>query len=327
MKKFLKIGFVAAAILFAAPQLHAQISIGISISANIAPPALPVYVQPPCPTDGYLWVPGYWAWDPDVNDYYWVPGVWVAPPQPGYLWTPAYWGYANGVYGFHPGYWGPHVGFYGGINYGGGYTGVGFVGGNWSGGHFRYNTAVVNVNTTVIHNTYIDRTVIVNNTVVNNRTSFNGPGGVQAQPRPQELAAMKEHHIQATGAQQSHEHTAMQDRGQFSKSNGGRPGNVTMNRVGGSHFNAQGAKAPHTAAPQRPVSTNANRPNTDQAHNNPAEARPQNQPRPNNVPRPSQQHVQHPMQQRPQQQQHTQPHNAPRPQAHPQQRPPEKEHR
>ena len=30
---------------------------------NIAPPVLPVYVQPVCPGDGYLWTPGYWAWD------------------------------------------------------------------------------------------------------------------------------------------------------------------------------------------------------------------------------------------------------------------------
>jgi hypothetical protein len=69
MKKLLKMVFVATAILFATPKLYAQISIGISISANIAPPALPVYVQPPCPTPDYMWVPGYWAWDPDAADY------------------------------------------------------------------------------------------------------------------------------------------------------------------------------------------------------------------------------------------------------------------
>src|ERR1700742_1600375 len=104
MKKLLKIGFVAVAMLIAAPKLYAQISIGISISANIAPPELPVYVQPPCPTDGYLWQPGYWAYDQDANDYYWVPGVWIAPPSPGLLWTPCYWGFAGGLYGFHAGY-------------------------------------------------------------------------------------------------------------------------------------------------------------------------------------------------------------------------------
>jgi len=30
----------------------------IGISIRIGPPALPVYAQPPCPTDGYIWTPG-----------------------------------------------------------------------------------------------------------------------------------------------------------------------------------------------------------------------------------------------------------------------------
>jgi hypothetical protein len=32
----------------------------IELSINIAPPPLPVYEQPPVPTEGYLWTPGYW---------------------------------------------------------------------------------------------------------------------------------------------------------------------------------------------------------------------------------------------------------------------------
>jgi hypothetical protein len=43
------------------------------ISITIAPPALPVYVQPPIPEPGYLWTPGYWAYGPD--GYFWVPGT------------------------------------------------------------------------------------------------------------------------------------------------------------------------------------------------------------------------------------------------------------
>src|SRR6266436_2337529 len=113
---------------------RAQIAVGVSI--RVAPPAIPVYEQPPCPIEGYLWTPGYWSYG-DAG-YYWVPGVWVAPPRPGFLWT--------------PGYWGPHVGFYGGVNYGFGYGGVGFVGGEWREGRYHYNTAVVRVNETVVHN-------------------------------------------------------------------------------------------------------------------------------------------------------------------------------
>src|SRR6185312_13173353 len=33
----------------------------VAVSVEIAPPELPDYAQPPCPTDGYLWSPGYWG--------------------------------------------------------------------------------------------------------------------------------------------------------------------------------------------------------------------------------------------------------------------------
>ncbi len=209
----------------------------IAISIRIGPPALPVYTQPPCPVDGYIWIPGYWAYGPE--GYYWVPGVWLAPPRPGLLWTPGYWGFAGGVYGWHAGYWGPRVGFYGGVNYGFGYSGVGFAGGVWAGGVFRYNTAVVNVNTTVVRNVYIDRTVI-NNTTIVNRASFNGPGGVMARPTPQEQQAMREPHVPPTPNQFSHERMAGQDRSLLASQNHGRPAVMAMDSVNGRRFNQQG---------------------------------------------------------------------------------------
>jgi hypothetical protein len=46
--------------------------VGIGISVNFGPPALPVYEQPICPADGYLWMSGYWAYD-DEDGYFWVP--------------------------------------------------------------------------------------------------------------------------------------------------------------------------------------------------------------------------------------------------------------
>ncbi len=133
----------------------------LRISVGFGPPALPVYEQPMCPGDGYIWTPGYWAWDQDDADYYWIPGTWILAPEPGFLWTPPYWGWADGGFAFYDGYWGPEVGFYGGINYGFGYFGRGFEGGRWDNGHFFYNRAVSNVNVSVIHNVY-------NTTVVNN---------------------------------------------------------------------------------------------------------------------------------------------------------------
>ena len=65
----------------------------VGIAITIAPPALPVYEQPVCPGDGYIWTPGYWAYDYDIDDYYWVPGTWVLAPEVGFLWTPGYWGW------------------------------------------------------------------------------------------------------------------------------------------------------------------------------------------------------------------------------------------
>lgn len=213
---------------FMASTASAQIAVGISV--HVGPPAIPVYVQPACPVEGYIWTPGYWAYG--QADYYWVPGVWVAPPRVGLLWTPGYWGFAGGVYGWHAGYWGPHVGFYGGVNYGFGYGGVGFVGGEWRGGRFAYNTAVVNVNTTVVHNVYVNKTVI-NNTTVVNRTSFNGgPNGTTAAPTASERNAEREEHVQATSEQSSHEHTASMDKSNFASANHGKPANAAMSRVG-----------------------------------------------------------------------------------------------
>ncbi len=253
MKNILKILLLLSIVSFTGLKTtYAQVSVGVSIT--IPPPELVVYSQPPCPVDGYLWCPGYWAYGPD--GYYWVPGVWVMPPTVGYLWTPGYWGFEGGYYGWHAGYWGPHIGFYGGVNYGYGYGGVGFVGGMWQGGHFRYNTAVVNVNTTVVHNTYINRTVI-NNTSIN-RTSFNGPGGIAARPSPQEQIAMNEHHVRVTPQQVSHERTARVDRNQLASVNHGRPATVAMNSVGGRHFDQQGhnVASVHTMPANRNTSAN-----------------------------------------------------------------------
>lgn len=208
--------------------------VGIGISITVAPPVLPVYSQPPCPEDGYIWTPGYWAWGPD--GYYWVAGAWVAPPDPGLLWTPGYWGFNNGVYVWNVGYWGPTVGFYGGIDYGFGYPGVGFYGGRWTNGHFFYNTAVVHVNRTVIRNVYVDRNGIGRN---NNHVSFNGRGGITARPTAQEQAAMRGRRVQPTSEQMSRQTTASRDHNALASVNHGRPNNATAARVNARPVNPQ----------------------------------------------------------------------------------------
>ncbi len=237
----------------------AEIAIGIGISVRIGPPALPVYAQPICPGPGYLWTPGYWAWN-DVGGYYWVPGTWVIAPV-GMLWTPGYWGFAGGLYGWHAGYWGPHVGFYGGINYGFGYGGVGFAGGEWRGGAFFYNRAVMNVNVTNVRNVY-NRAVVVNNTHV----AFNGAGGVEARPSAQEEAYAHESHTPALAGQTEHERSASQNRQLFASENHGRPAVAATARPGDfsgrnvSRASAAGAEyhAPKMS-PQEARASNGNR--------------------------------------------------------------------
>jgi hypothetical protein len=208
-----------AAVLLAALPVMSDAGVLIGVSVNIAPPVLPVYVQPPCPSPGYIWIPGYWAWADE--GYYWIPGTWALAPSVGLLWTPGYWGWESGAYFWHGGYWGPHVGFYGGVNYGFGYGGVGYEGGYWRGREFYYNRSVTNISNTNITNVY-NRTVINNVTV--NRVSFNGgAGGVVARPSAAELRAGSEHHVGLTPVQRQHEQQARGETRLRASVNGGRP--------------------------------------------------------------------------------------------------------
>ena len=217
--------FVLAMCLAMATTSSAQ----IRISVGFGPPALPVYEQPLCPGDGYIWTPGYWAWDGDISDYYWVPGTWILAPEVGFLWTPPYWGWADGGWLFYDGYWGPHVGFYGGINYGFGYFGFGFVGGRWDNGHFFYNRAVMNINVENIHNVYEEK---VTNVTVNHVSYNGGPGGVDAHPRPEDETAARDHHIGPVAAQTQHLNAARGNPELRASANHGKPPIAATSRPG-----------------------------------------------------------------------------------------------
>ena len=221
---FLRVLLVALVVVVASSAAFSQ----VAISVSFGPPPLPVYEQPMCPGDGYIWVPGYWAWDDDYDDYYWVPGTWVEAPEVGYLWTPPWWGWENGVYLFHAGWWGPEVGYYGGIDYGFGYFGEGFAGGRWEGDHFFYNRSVTNINVVNVRNVYNER---VN--VRENHVSYNGgPGGVQARPRPQDEAAARGRHMGPVAAQTEHLREARGNPELRASTNHGRPPIAATARAG-----------------------------------------------------------------------------------------------
>ena len=252
----------------------AQIGFGVSIT--IAPPALPVYTQPPCPSPGYMWTPGYWSYGP--AGYFWVPGTWVGAPAVGVLWTPGYWGWGGGAYAWHAGYWGPHIGFYGGVNYGFGYGGAGFEGGRWQGGVFNYNRSVTNV--TNVTNVY-NKTVI-NNTTVNNTVSYNGgTGGIAATPTPAEQAAAIEHHTPPTAEQTQHEQAASRNPDLRESVNHGKPAVAATAKPG--QFNGPGVVSAKAAgAAYKPATERTATPAAKPA----ASEKAATGAHPNNVPRP-----------------------------------------
>jgi len=74
-----------------------------------------------------------------------------------------------------------------------------------------------------------NKTVIVNNTTT---TSFNGEGGVKAQPTPQEQAAANEPHTAPLAAQTQHEQMASQNKQNFASENHGRPAIAATSKPG-----------------------------------------------------------------------------------------------
>ncbi len=192
---------------------------GVTILSDQEPPPLPDYDQPPVPSSGSIWTPGYWAWN--NYEYYWVPGTWVEPPEPGLLWTPGYWGFADGVYAFHRGYWGRQVGFYGGVDYGFGYGGHGYDGGHWNDDRFFYNRSVNRFGPTHIENVY-DGPAPAPRTDM--RPSFNGPHGETIRPTREDEAFARERHIPPTTVQIDHARTASRTPDLFVSTNHGKPG-------------------------------------------------------------------------------------------------------
>jgi hypothetical protein len=93
----------------AASQADSRVSIGVAVG----PPPPPV-VMAPAPAPGYVWAPGYWAW----NGYrhVWVEGYWMAV-RPGYAWVPDRWERRGPRWHHVHGHWNPrHTGrgFHGG---------------------------------------------------------------------------------------------------------------------------------------------------------------------------------------------------------------------
>src|SRR5665213_3666759 len=240
-------------LLLAAPMAaRAQMEVGVSV--QLAPPMLPIYVQPPLPQEGYIWTPGYWAYAD--GGYFWVPGTWVEPPQIGYLWTPGYWGWSGRFYRWNAGYWGPHVGFYGGINYGFGYGGRGYDGGHWDNDRFSYNRAANNFGSVQVAAAY--------NAPVSARSgarvSFNGGrGGIAARPTATEQVAARDSHAPVTSAQTQHFTAARSTPTLSARQNHGAPPIAATSRPG--QLTGPGTVAARGAGPNRANAATQRTPN------------------------------------------------------------------
>ena len=243
----------------------------VGIVVGFAPPPLPVYEQPICPGDGYLWTPGYWAWGDDFDDYYWVPGTWVMAPEVGFLWTPGYWGWGGSGFMFYDGYWGPTVGFYGGIDYGFGYFGNGFEGGRWDNGHFFYNRAVLNVNVENIHNVY---NTTVNRTTINHVSYNGGNGGISARATAEQEAAAQQRHVGPVSAQNQHLQEAHSNQQQRASVNQGRPEVAATARPG--DFKANAVRASEAGGRYTPPANRGENQARENTSARPANTRPSN---------------------------------------------------
>ena len=56
----------------------------------------PGYIVQPGPR--YVWIDGYWLWDPYRATYTWVNGYWARAPYTGAIWVPGYWEYRPAGY-------------------------------------------------------------------------------------------------------------------------------------------------------------------------------------------------------------------------------------
>lgn len=91
--------------------LTAGLIAGASVSLNAyasegwrhsSPPPKARYEPHPGSKRGYVWVPGYWAWN--HNRYVWAGGYWLRD-RPGHYYHAPRWVHRNGYYTFHDGRW------------------------------------------------------------------------------------------------------------------------------------------------------------------------------------------------------------------------------
>jgi hypothetical protein len=90
-------GLLFSVLLIAGVAAQAQVSWSITIG-----PPPPIYEAVPMLPQGYVWAPGYWAWNND--SHVWVRGRSIMQ-RPGYRWEPDRWEQRGNGYYRQPGNW------------------------------------------------------------------------------------------------------------------------------------------------------------------------------------------------------------------------------
>jgi hypothetical protein len=106
MKRTLTLAALIVAAAAAAP-LPSLAASHVGLYIGVAPPA-PMVERIPAPRAGYVWAPGYWAWN--GHRHTWAPGYWVAE-RPGYAYSAPVWYQDNGGWYMEPARWTPYRGY------------------------------------------------------------------------------------------------------------------------------------------------------------------------------------------------------------------------
>jgi hypothetical protein len=70
------------------------------------PPALVVEERPACPSEGCIWIDGYWHWD--NHHYVWTHGHWQKPPHEDVTWVAPRYERHEQEHRYSPGHWRGH---------------------------------------------------------------------------------------------------------------------------------------------------------------------------------------------------------------------------
>lgn len=108
-----KIGMIAATAVLVSTLLSSSAVLANPPGSRIgrdAPVGVDIDVRPPPPRaevvparrKGYLWTPGYWAWE--GNRHVWVEGYWTRV-RPGYVYSPGYWEQRGERWHYEPQRW------------------------------------------------------------------------------------------------------------------------------------------------------------------------------------------------------------------------------